>query len=825
MHWRLTSTGSTESSPTLVSMSAQGTARGGMLPRVLELVGASLAGGLFITIGVTPALALTGLAKNNPIGLFETVPEYLDLGQLAQKSEIYAKNSDGSDTLLASFYAQNREEVAFDQVSQHAKDAAIATEDPRFYDHGGIDLQGTVRAILSNLAGDDVQGGSSITQQYVKNVLVQKAEALGDADPAAAKAAYDEATATTPARKIKEMKLAINLEKKYSKNDILLGYLNIAGFGGKVYGIQAASEYYFSTSAANLTLAQAASLIATVNSPNALRIDVSDNVPANKIRRNYVLDQMLKEGKISNAEHNAAVAEEVVPHITETPTGCQTAGNAVYFCNYVTQVMLNDKAFGEDENTRLANFRRGGYKIYTTLDRDLQETANAAITAAVPRVPTNDVNIGAATVSMEVGTGRILTMVQNKDYDATGAKEGRNFTALNFNTDFAYGGSTGFQVGSTFKIFTLAQWLASGRTINEIINGRERTFRGFPASCAPGGEIDTPYPVRNDENENGNYSVLTGTMRSINTVYVAMAQQLDLCAIRDRAAAFGVTAAQGGALDYQPSSILGANSTISPLSMVTAFAGFANNGTACSAIAIDSITTVSGTTVQPPTSACNQALNPELTAVANYALQRVVTSGTAAQANPSDGIEHIGKTGTTDNAESTWTDGASSRVATVVWVGNIDGHASMRKVSFLNSDLKSRTSASNIRHYVWKKIMTHADKKYGGRDFTDPSSAVLNGRLVTVPELTGQSVDDATDALEDVGFDVKKGSTVDSAAPAGTIAGTTPPAGTTAPRNSTITLQISNGSKSSAPGAAGRPPTPERGTESTPPAPQVRGTR
>ncbi|PPH51062.1 transglycosylase domain-containing protein [Rathayibacter sp. AY1E2] len=789
-------------------MSAQGTARGGVLARVLGIVGASLAGGLLITVGVTPALAVTGLAENNPIGLFETVPEYLELGQLAQKTEIYAKRTDGSDELLASFYAQNREEVAFDQVSQSVKDAAVSTEDPRFYDHGGVDLQGTIRAVLSNIVGGDLQGGSSITQQYVKNVLVQKAESLSATDEAASEAAYEEATATTPSRKLKEMKLAVDLEKKYSKDDILLGYLNIAGFGGQVYGIQAAAEYYFSTSAADLSLAQAASLIATVNNPNGLRIDQPENIPDNKIRRDYVLDQMLQEGKISQADHDAAVAEEVVPAITQTPTGCQTAGNAAFFCDYITRVVQNDPAFGDDADTRLANFQRGGYKIYTTLDRDLQDTAANATNNAVPKVPTLDTNIGSATVSMEVGTGRILAMVQNKDYDAAGAVNGANFSAVNFNTDTAYGGSAGFQVGSTYKVFTLAQWLASGRTLNETINGRERTFSGFPASCAPGGELDTSYEVNNDDSENGSYSVLTGTMQSINTVYVSMAQQLDLCAIRDRAVGFGVKAADGGEVDYKPSAVLGSDTLISPLSMVTAFAGFANNGTACSAIAIDAITDATGAAVQPPTSTCNQALSPELTAVANYALQRVVTGGTAAQSDPDDGIEHIGKTGTTDNAESTWMDGASSRVATVVWVGNIDGHTSMREVRFPNTELESRPYASNIRHYIWNSVMTRADQKYGGDDFEEPSSALLNGRQIAVPTVSGRSVDDATEALEDLGFDVEEGATIDSSLPAGVVAGTDPAAGTTVARYSDIALLISNGSQVPAPATQAPAPAP-----------------
>ncbi|NQX27887.1 penicillin-binding protein [Microbacteriaceae bacterium VKM Ac-2854] len=795
-------------------MSAHNPPAGGKLARVLSFVGVSLAGGLLITVGVTPALAATGLADNNPIGIFETVPEFLDLGQLAQKTEIYAKNSDGSDKLLASFYAQNREEVAWDDVSDYAKNAAIDTEDPRFYEHGGVDLQGTIRAVVSNLFGNDLQGGSSITQQYVKNVLIQKAESLTDPDEM--QAAYDEATATTPERKLKEMKLAIDLEKKYSKQDILLGYLNIAGFGGQVYGIQAASEYYYGVSAKDLSLAQAASLIATVNNPNNLRIDDPENIPANKERRDYVLSQMLKEGSIAQADYDAAVAEEVTPNIQPVSTGCKTAGDAAYFCNYVTWVIRNDDAFGADSDTRWANFQRGGYKIYTSLDLDVQAAAAGATNLWIPKTPVDDVNIGSASVSMQVGTGRILAMVQSKDY-TDGDDVGDNFTSINYNTDHAYGGSNGFQVGSTYKVFTLAQWLANGHTIYETVNGNPRTFDdGFPANCEPGGVDETPYKVNNDSGESGRWSVLNGTIDSVNTVFVAMAEQLDLCKIRDQATAFGVHRADGGQLQAIPSAILGSADEIAPLSMATAFAGLANQGKACTAIAIDSITDATGAAVAPPVSTCNQALTPELTAVETYALQDVITEGSAARSNPDNGIEHIGKTGTTDDAVHTWMDGASTKVATVVWVGNITGDASMRQTYVPDNEDGGTIQAAVLRHEIWRSIMTVADGKFGGDDFPTPDNALLRGRTVTVPDVSGADPDDATDTLENLGFDVTIGATVDSAQPSGTVAGTDPAAGTAIASGSEITILVSNGAQ--VPATTAPTATPEPTPSSTPTA-------
>ncbi|WKK70623.1 biosynthetic peptidoglycan transglycosylase [Rathayibacter oskolensis] len=326
----------------------------------------SVIAGLLATVVVAPAVALTTAATSGTISAFESLPSYLEVGELMQKTDVYAGDPD-DPTLLASFYDQNRIEVSGDQIADSVKDALVASEDPRFYDHGGIDLQGTLRAIASTYILDsDTQGGSSITQQYVKNVLVQKAESI--TDEAERDAAYKEATATTPERKLKEMRLAIGLEKESSKDDILLGYLNIALFGGTVYGIEAAAEYYFGTTAAELSVSQSAALLAIVNNPEKFRFDRPDD-PDNgaatgyaltTARRDYILDRMLEYGKIDAATHDAATAEALVPDITPPSTGCQTAGSAAYFCDYVSHVLRNDLALGATDEERYAAVKRGG---------------------------------------------------------------------------------------------------------------------------------------------------------------------------------------------------------------------------------------------------------------------------------------------------------------------------------------------------------------------------------------------------------------------------------------------------------------------------------
>jgi membrane peptidoglycan carboxypeptidase len=332
---------------TLDSMVTQKSSKPGLLGGMLAFIGMSAVAAVLISAAVTPAIAVSGVATNSVLGVFDDLPEYLKINDLAEKTSIYAKAGDGSDVLLASFYAQNREMVDLDQISPYVIDAAIATEDPRFYQHGGVDLIGTTRALISNATGGEVQGGSSISQQYVKNILVMRAEDI--ADPEARKAAYYEATQTTIERKLKEMKLAVTIESKYSKDEILNGYLNIAAFGGRVYGIEAAAKYYYGVNAKDLTLPQAASLLATVNNPNNLRVDIPENLPDNEDRRNYVLSRMLDEGKITQEEYTAAVAEPVTPNISATPVGCQAAGGAAYFCDYVTWVIKNDPAFGATE--------------------------------------------------------------------------------------------------------------------------------------------------------------------------------------------------------------------------------------------------------------------------------------------------------------------------------------------------------------------------------------------------------------------------------------------------------------------------------------------
>ncbi|MBF4463270.1 MULTISPECIES: transglycosylase domain-containing protein [unclassified Rathayibacter] len=781
------------------------------LRAIVGFVGMSAVAGVLITVGVTPALALTGLATTNTIGMFQNLPGYLDVGQLMQRTNIYA--GDGV-TLLASVYDQNRVEVGWDDVAQSAKDAAVAGEDPRFYQHGGIDLQGTLRALAVTLSGGDLQGGSSITQQYVKNVLVQKAESITDAGQR--QAAYEEATSPTPERKLKEMRLAIGLEKEYSKNDILLGYLNIALFGGTVYGIEAAANYYFGISASQLSTAQSAALLAIVNNPEKFRFDTPNNeangaangYAQTKERRDYILSEELKHGQIDQPTYDAAIAEAITPKITEPSTGCSTAGNAAYFCDYVLNVLRNDAVFGATDDERYQRIRQGGFDVVTTLDLDVQSTSQTSLSAYVPAVDPR-FEVGATAASVQAGTGRVLSMVQNTKYsqDADFLAANPGYTAVNLNVDRNMGGGSGVQTGSTYKVFTLARWLMSGHTINESFASPTAGFPTYPQKCNVGNDgifSETPrFAPRNDDpsEDASSMTALSATTDSINTGFMGMAHQLDVCDIRTTAESFGVHTAVGTELQSGPASVLGTN-TIAPLTIAAAYAGIANDGTTCSPIVIDKITDSSGNAVQPPASSCTTSVSDDVAHGMQYAMQRVMTSGTAYASNPRDGIEHIGKTGTTDDAADVWTAGASKSVALAVWVGSINGFGDNKRQNLRTVSLTGDSGtvlASNSRHVIFKPIMTAIDKKYGGDDFTAPPATMLASSprpatMTTVPDVAGQSVDAATATLTAAGFSVGIQEQADSATiPQGSVVSTTPSAGKDVLRGAVVPLQVSTG--------------------------------
>ncbi|MEF2255476.1 transglycosylase domain-containing protein [Microbacterium schleiferi] len=798
---------------------------GGVLGGLLGVVGLSAVAGVLVAATVTPAIAISGAAASSAITLFDNLPSALEIDELMLPTTFYWMNYDtGEYEVMTQFYDQNRDPVTFDEVAPVMYDAILSSEDKNFYSHGGVDLVGTARAVIS---GGEQGGGSSISQQYVKNILIQKCEAeVGTGDDAdmtqeekdAAKdACFTDATVASGVegyqRKLQEMRYAIALEQKYSKDEILLGYLNIANFGGQNYGIGAAAHYYFGVNPADLTLGQAAALAGMVQTPNLYRLDrpdgswtdkdgnpinsAADGYSLTKKRQTYVLDRMLADGKITQEEHDAAVAEPIVPVITPADTGCGVVpGKAKYFCQYARGIMENDDAFGETKEERTKLLKQGGLNVYLTIDRRLQQAAEQAMTDNVQTsidgyASAETGRLGAATTSIETKTGRILEITQNTNFSETITGD-PNYSSLVYAGNLKYGGSTGFEGGSTFKVFTLLEWLQEGHSVNEVLNGNVQVFKTFRNSCF--GDITNNTTLINNFAKSSGYvgTPMRFTADSLNTGFLAMASKLDLCGIEKTAAKMGVVRGDGSPVEVRvPFQVLGSNN-IAPIDVAAAYATIANNGVYCTPKAIDRITDANGNEVALPAASCTQVLEPNIAATAAYALQGVMTNGSGRASNPYDGTPILGKTGTHE-AKQTWLVASSTNVTTAVWVGNSVGDADV-----------SRWPWNHLytRHSVAKPILRAADALYGGDGFPAPDSNLTKTVLYDLPNVVGQSVEAATKTLEDAGFEVVVGDPVDSTEGSGIVAQQDPGAGKVA-GGTVVTLRPSNGQGVAVPGVSG----------------------
>lgn len=667
---------------------------------------------MLVTLITVPIMAGAFFAQdvwNNKL------PLEIKIGENMTKTNIYATNSKGENILLGSFFEQDREPVTSSDIPQVVKDAIVSAEDKNFYEHSGVDFHALIRAARANYDSQTVtQGGSSLNQQYIKNVLIQEAENLPN--KADREKAITAATAGTIERKVKEARMALYLDRRYSKDDILTGYLNIVSFGGRVYGIKAASEYYYGVEPSKLTLNQAATLMAIVNEPDSLRIDDPTNqengsengYALTKKRRDYVLGRMLEDKKITEEQYQNAVAENITPKITEPSTGCETAGGAAYFCDYVTRVILNNDIYGKTYEERENLLKRGGLQIYTTLNLDMQAAAESAMNE-LPKTSAT-LEIGGAVSSIETHTGKILAMAQNKIYsnDSELASQDHSYTSINYNANYEYGGSNGFQTGSTFKLFTLLEWFTQGNHIYDNITNDGRITQAKD-TCDPTGQWNGDYKFHNASGATySSGTVYSGTAQSLNTAFIGMAGKLDLCNIVKQANKLGVSRADGKEMFHDPSMVIGTNE-IAPMAMANAYGTVANGGTHCNPIAIESITDKNGAKLEVPQADCKKVLNTGITAPVDYILKDIASYGMASQGNPQDGTPMIGKTGTTDYSVDSWLAMSSTNVATVVWMGNTIGKVSL-------TDMRE-VDPTQIRFHIVKNTMKVADAIYGGNEF------------------------------------------------------------------------------------------------------------
>ncbi|WP_394280382.1 transglycosylase domain-containing protein [Microbacterium sp.] len=802
----------------------------GVFGGLLGLVGLSTVAGLLITATVTPAIAVSGYAASSAIEMFDNMPSYLKIEKLMLPTSIYAKDENGKNRKLTEFFDQNRIPVTFDEVNPVVYDAILSSEDKKFYEHGGIDLIGTVSALASNASSGSNRGGSSITQQYVKNVLQQNCETAANGDEKLVRECYLQSTVNTgPAgyqRKLQEMRYAIQLEKEYSKDEILIGYLNIAHFGGTVYGIGAAASYYFGTTADKLTIGQAAAIAGMVQEPNTYRLDLSkgtrtaaDGTPINnaddgfsltKKRQVYVLGRMLADGKITQEEHDTAVEAPIEPKITKRDQGCSEAEGAEFFCQYVVSIIRQDDAFG-DSDDNISTLRRGGLKVYTTLDLELQEAAQDAV-SIVPAYR-DDMDLGASGVQVEVGTGRVLSMVQNRPWSDD--PDGDRTTQVNYNAPEINGGGQGHSAGSTYKVFSLINWLQEGRSANAVLNGRTGeknviTCDGATQTVYTGQGKD-PFggdKIRNFENNPG-YSgtVARFTKDSLNTGFFAMAEDLSVCSTNEVAGQLGVTWGDGTVLTDVPAwsndppnvpyNVLG-SSAVAPIQMANAYAAIASNGILCKAKLIDRVIDADGNDHPLPETKCERALSEDVASTAAWVLESVMTgSGTGSGARTYDGVPIFGKTGIHQYIH-TWMIGSSTEVTTAVWVGNVEG------AKKLDERWESGYRLSRIRNGIWPDMQRAANAKFGGESFPGPSAELTKRSYSNLPSVIGLSIDQAVDRIEDAGFSAVVGDEVNATEAAGTIVSQSPGAGRVV-SGSTVVINPSNGEGATVPGVGGTP--------------------
>ena len=719
---------------------------------VAGLAAASVGAGVLAAGLLVPAVAAAGSVATSTVDLFDSLPADLEEQPLSQQSRIlYA---DGS--LMATFYYENRTVVPLDAVSPVMQQAVIAIEDSRFYEHGGVDPRGMGRAFVQNLQEDDVQGASTLTQQWIKNVQVEEALAALPANATEEERAAAFASTTQRSglegytRKLREVKLAIAAEKQLSKDEILERYLNIANFAGGQYGVEAASKHWFNKSARDLSLADAALLAGIVQNPTGY--DPVNNPENALARRNTVLARMLELGVVDQAQHDeaAALPLEAQLNVQQTPNGCVQAGASGFFCDYVVETLLNDPTFGDDRSARSRLLYRGGLTVTTTLDPVKQQ---AAVEEVNGFVPDDGSGIASTLVSVEPGTGYIKAMAQNRSYDPR-SESTTGGTSINYNADFAMGGSEGFQPGSNFKPFVLATWLASGRQLNDTVDSPSKRVwptRSFKTGACMGNSLeplDKPWTVNNAGDgpaSGGRISVLGATYASVNTAYSAIENQLQLCDVRATAEALGVKKALANKrnperelstrLEVNPSMVLG-TINVAPLDIASAFAAFAAQGTYCAPRAISAVTDPAGGALPVPATDCRQAISPEVANGVTYALKETLVKGTAA-GKQLDGRVAAGKTGTTNASRSTWFTGYTPQLATSIWMGYPDEpDRELQRVNIAGKYHRN-VYGGTIAAPMWKAYMDRALAGQPALSFVDPPQSMI-GSVQAAPKPTAK---------------------------------------------------------------------------------------
>jgi penicillin-binding protein 1A len=708
--------------------------------------------------------------------------------QLAQTSFLYA--ADGS--LITELHAgEDRVVLGYAQMPQSIKDAVVAIEDQRFWYHHGVDGRALLRAAYIDLkAGGYVEGGSTITQQLVKNIYV--------------------GNAVTLTRKIDEAALAWQLEEKLTKEQILAKYLNTVYFGEGAYGVQAAAKQFFDVDAKDLTLAQSATLAGSIRSPNDF--DPAQHTKRAARRRTEVLDAMLAQGMIDQEQHDHAASEPVKLH----PPGDVVQYDDAYFVDYFKEWFLSNPKFGETRPDRENLLFNGGLRITTTVDPQLQTYADRAVNSVLTY---KGDPYGAMTV-IDPRTGYVRAMVGGRDF----WDEHSPVAKLNLAT----GGSSGRQAGSSFKPFALVAALENGIS--------PQTVFAAPSS------IDIPlddgevWHVGNAEG--GSFGSLTleqATIDSVNTVYAQLIERLGPEKLVEVAQRMGIRccrrvsepSGEGSPLEAVPAAVLGSNE-VNTLEMASAYGTLATGGVHVQPVPVISITDARGQTIFEAQSEGRHVVDPKVISVADGILEKVVSQGTGTNAIlTTPPRPQLGKTGTEDNYTNAWFVGAIPQLSAAVWVGFPQGQISMQPPT-----TRITVFGGTWPAFIWKAFMARAAAHMPVKDFPTPDVQYVNvsvdvtqdplclpnqytlpqnidslpfiegteptktcrepssAQQVSVPSVIGMAQSAAEQLLQRAGFFVEV-RVADSTQPVGTVIAQSPQAGTSAYQTSTVTITVS----------------------------------
>ncbi|GAB3279916.1 transglycosylase/D,D-transpeptidase PonA2 [Actinocorallia lasiicapitis] len=726
-------------------MLESGDRREGKLGGLVKLVAAGATMGGLAALLVLPGVGAAALGAKKAADDFRDMDIEKITRAPSEKTHVYA--ADGRT--IATFFNEFREPVRLDQVSPVMRRAIVAIEDARFYEHGPLDAKGTLRALTRNASsGSTVEGGSTLTQQYAKNLLLNNATTKAD---------RERVTSATVVRKVRELRYAISLEESMSKDKILEGYLNIAYFGGGAYGVQAAARRFFGVPASALTLPQAALLAGLTKNPVAF--DPTRHPKAAKDRRDTVLLRMAELGIVTDKQAKALIRQKVVLHPTKPTGGCATS-RLPFYCMYVRNEMIRVLSGGDKTKVKDAidKVQRGGYTVRTTLDWDVQ---NAAQKSVDERTSPNSNKVAAQAI-VEPGTGWVKAIVTSKRF---GGKKPK--TTINLAADTAHGGGIGVSAGSTFKIFAVLAALDRGMPVGTSYSSPNAVQIGGYTTCS-GKRLPTWTVKNSHESTAGTFNLRSGTLKSVNTYFAKLEREIGVCSAVRMAERFGMKRADGRPLFQVPSQVLGSNE-VDMVHLSAAFAGIANHGRYCPPTVITEMTTPDGKQIPLP-NRCTQAVAPHVADTTQAIMSGIFSSeGTANKVSP-PGNGAAGKTGTCENFSCAVFAGSYGNLASAVAYWDYRG---------------------GFKHPVWNVYGAGLPAKVWSA--TLRRAAAAQKPVTAMPSVKGLSLGAALSVLTRAGLRpaVSQGP-VSSVLPMGSVAYTSP--STTVQKGGAVTVYLSNGS-------------------------------